>query len=88
MAAARSGLPTCSAPTYDPQEDWDTGVRVYFEAAFGREHFAAMAAALMRPPLGTCLRVNPLRTTTQVGLTISRTKIMRCSMPSSAACSQ
>lgn len=53
-------------PTYDPVDDWDAGVRAYCEAAFGREHFARMAAALLRPPLGACLRVNPLRTTTQV----------------------
>lgn len=57
---------TVPAPTYDPAEDWDAGVRAYFEAAFGAEHFARMSAALMRPPLGTCLRVNPLRTTPQV----------------------
>lgn len=53
-------------PTYDPAEDWDAGLRAYFEAAFGREHFARMAAALLRPPLSACLRINPLRTTTQV----------------------
>lgn len=50
-------------PTYDPSEDWDAGVRAYFEAAFGKEHFGCMAAALLRPPLGFCLRINPLRTT-------------------------
>ena len=59
-------------PTYDPVDDWDAGVRAYFEAAFGRDHFARMAAALLRPPLGACLRVNPLRTTPQVHDTLPR----------------
>lgn len=53
-------------PSYDPSEDWDAGVRAYFEAAFGKEHFGRMAAALLRPPLGSCLRINPLRTTPEV----------------------
>lgn len=68
-------------PTYDPAKDWDAGVRAYFEAAFGREHFGRMAAALLRPPLGTCLRINPLRTTPQVSeytsqMSIHHTKLL------------
>ena len=59
-------------PTYDPVDDWDAGVRAYFEAAFGRDHFARMAPALLRPPLGACLRVNPLCTTPQVHDTFPR----------------
>lgn len=42
-------------------------VQGYMEAALGVEQFSAMQAALTVPPLHTCVRVNTLRTTPQVG---------------------
>jgi 16S rRNA C967 or C1407 C5-methylase (RsmB/RsmF family) len=52
--------------TYSPDIEWDPEVKQYLEAAFGAAKLAAMSAALARPPLATCLRVNTLRTTPEV----------------------
>lgn len=75
LAAAMEG-PGVPAPrsagaqpsrTYSPDIEWDPEVKQYLESAFGAAKLAAMSAALARPPLTTCLRVNTLRTTPQVG---------------------
>lgn len=53
--------------TYSPDPGtWDPEVAAYLEAALGPERLAAISAALTRPPLATCLRVNTLRTTPEV----------------------
>ena len=54
------------APCYAPLVEWDPRVLRYMECVFGVEHFGRMRAALATPPLSTCLRVNPLRTTPEV----------------------
>lgn len=41
-------------------------MQAYLEAALGAEQLRRISAALARPPLATCLRVNTLRTTPQV----------------------
>lgn len=45
-----------------------TQVEQYMQAALGAQTFAAMQAALAAPPLHTCVRVNTLRMTPQVGV--------------------
>lgn len=53
-------------PAFAPSHDWDSDLQEYLQAVFGVERFRTIAAALMRPPLSTCLRVNTLRTTPEV----------------------
>ncbi|EFN59890.1 hypothetical protein CHLNCDRAFT_132901 [Chlorella variabilis] len=54
-----------AARTYAPEISWDSEVRQYLEAALGPQKLAEISAALARPPLATCLRVNTLRTSPQ-----------------------
>ncbi|CAI5996144.1 unnamed protein product [Closterium sp. NIES-64] len=53
---------------FDPQLEWQAGVRAYLSQAYGAERFERICTALSRPPLSVCLRVNPLRTTTEDAL--------------------
>jgi len=53
--------------TYAPTTDWDPDVQSYLEACLGVERLGRISEALTRPPLATCIRVNTLRTTAQVG---------------------
>ena len=58
---------TPHSKAYAPEISWEPEVEAYLEAALGGP--AAMrriSAALARPPLATCLRVNTLRTTPEV----------------------
>lgn len=52
-------------PSYEPVGDWNVDLEAYFRVVFGTERFTEIAAALMRPPLATCIRVNTLRTTSE-----------------------
>lgn len=88
-SSARIGLvegdqPPRAMPEYNPVHDWDEGVQAYLEAVFGAERFAAMAAALLRPSLATCLRVNSLRTTVEV--LMFNIKLTAFAMPVVARC--
>lgn len=53
--------------TYSPAISWDPQVQQYLEACHGVEGLQRISEALTRPPLATCIRVNTLRTTAQVG---------------------
>lgn len=67
LAAAAAAGPPLEGRTYAPEISWDPEVQAYLEAALGAEQLRRISAALARPPLATCLRVNTLRTTPQVG---------------------
>ena len=67
LAAAAAAGPPMEGRTYAPEISWDAEVQSYLEAALGAEQLRRVSAALARPPLATCLRVNTLRTTPQVG---------------------
>lgn len=55
------------ARCYAPSVSWDPEVEAYLAAALGEEQLRRVSEALTRPPLATCLRVNTLRTTPEVG---------------------
>jgi hypothetical protein len=57
------------APTLPPHASAPpaTQVAAYLAHAFGPAQLQRLSAALCRPSLQTCLRVNDLRTTPQVG---------------------
>jgi len=46
---------------WDPTVQWDHEIEVYLSAVLGEARFRAISAAIVRPPLATCLRVNTLR---------------------------
>lgn len=66
LAAAAAAGPPLEGRTYAPEISWEPEVQAYLEAALGAEALRRISAALARPPLATCLRVNTLRTTPQV----------------------
>ena len=66
-----------AARTYAPEISWDSEVRQYLEAALGPQKLAEISAALARPPLATCLRVNTLRTSPQVPCRARRRPLRR-----------
>ncbi|KAL4856723.1 putative methyltransferase [Chlorella vulgaris] len=51
--------------TFAPKVCWEPEVQGVLEAALGAEKLAEISAALARPPLATCLRVNTMRTTVE-----------------------
>ncbi len=67
LAAAAAAGPPLEGRTYAPEISWEPEVQAYLEAALGTEQLRRISAALARPPLATCLRVNTLRTTPEVG---------------------
>jgi 16S rRNA C967 or C1407 C5-methylase (RsmB/RsmF family) len=48
------------------QSIWDPELNSYLAAALGSERWSSIQAALTRPPLSVCLRVNTLRSTLEV----------------------
>lgn len=50
---------------WDPKAQWDREIEVYLSAVLGEARFQAISAAIVRPPLATCLRVNTLRYTSE-----------------------
>ena len=66
LAAAAAAGPPLEGRTYAPEISWEPEVQAYLEAALGAQALRRISAALARPPLATCLRVNTLRTTPQV----------------------
>ncbi len=67
--AAMAAVPPHEQPqrTFAPKVCWEPEVQGVLEAALGAEKLAEISAALARPPLATCLRVNTMRTTVEVG---------------------
>ncbi|GBF91388.1 hypothetical protein Rsub_04128 [Raphidocelis subcapitata] len=67
-ARATAAPPPAAAPPrprsgrgFEPSLEWDPHVAAYLSAALGRAAFRRVSAALCRPPLRTCVRVNTLK---------------------------
>ncbi|KAK1608458.1 hypothetical protein QYE76_032131 [Lolium multiflorum] len=52
--------------TFSPRLRWQPEVEEYFASAYGRDHFARISQALAHPSCYSCIRVNTLKSSTDV----------------------